>query len=254
MDPLPASEVRRRGTRMRRRNNALAAVGGVAAVALHRHAAGDGGHRATAPTPRPPVTQPVPGRVGARRSRPTSRSTDGMPDGATAMDRRPYGTGSTSAARTPAARSRTAPERPTSPAQPSTRPSSEGAEARTLALYPDDAAAIAATVALQELVADCGTDANGAGDPAAQRGRMPATWAATRRWSSPSRRRAATACSYDLTAMVVVRTGNAVYVVEQPHAAPAATQVVDAGRRTGSSRRSPAPVVDAMCVFAADPC
>jgi hypothetical protein len=34
MNPLPASEVRRRGTRMRRRNNALAAVGAVAAVAL----------------------------------------------------------------------------------------------------------------------------------------------------------------------------------------------------------------------------
>lgn len=34
MTPLPASEVRRRGTRMRRRNNALAAIGGVAAVAI----------------------------------------------------------------------------------------------------------------------------------------------------------------------------------------------------------------------------
>jgi len=34
MNPLPASEVRRRGTRMRRRNNALAAIGGVAAVAI----------------------------------------------------------------------------------------------------------------------------------------------------------------------------------------------------------------------------
>jgi len=34
MNPLPASEVRRRGTRMRRRNHALAAIGGVAAVAI----------------------------------------------------------------------------------------------------------------------------------------------------------------------------------------------------------------------------
>ncbi|MEJ2850355.1 MULTISPECIES: hypothetical protein [unclassified Nocardioides] len=32
MNPLPAAEVRRRGDRMRRRNNALAAVGGVAAA------------------------------------------------------------------------------------------------------------------------------------------------------------------------------------------------------------------------------
>ena len=34
MNPLPASEVRRRGTRMRRRNHAIAAIGGVAAVAI----------------------------------------------------------------------------------------------------------------------------------------------------------------------------------------------------------------------------
>lgn len=34
MNPMPAAEVRRRGNRIRRRNNALAAVGGVAAVAL----------------------------------------------------------------------------------------------------------------------------------------------------------------------------------------------------------------------------
>ena len=39
--PLPAAEVRRRGTRLRRRNNALAAIGGVAAVAIIATAAGD---------------------------------------------------------------------------------------------------------------------------------------------------------------------------------------------------------------------
>jgi hypothetical protein len=34
MDPMPASEVRRRGTRRRRRNTALATIGGIAAVAV----------------------------------------------------------------------------------------------------------------------------------------------------------------------------------------------------------------------------
>ena len=34
MNPLPASEVRRRGDRMRRRNTALATVGGVVAAAV----------------------------------------------------------------------------------------------------------------------------------------------------------------------------------------------------------------------------
>src|SRR6476620_11217103 len=34
VNPLPAAEVRRRGTRLRRRNNALAAVGALAVVAV----------------------------------------------------------------------------------------------------------------------------------------------------------------------------------------------------------------------------
>src|SRR5688572_3820996 len=34
VNPLPAAEVRRRGNRMRRRNNAVAAIAGVAAVAI----------------------------------------------------------------------------------------------------------------------------------------------------------------------------------------------------------------------------
>ena len=59
MNPLPASEVRRRGTRMRRRNNALAAVGGVAAVAIiATPLAMAATNKSTDTTP--PVTNPSP--------------------------------------------------------------------------------------------------------------------------------------------------------------------------------------------------
>src|SRR4051794_2663009 len=63
MTPLPASEVRRRGTRMRRRNNALATLGGVAAVAIIATPialAATGGPQG--PSPAPPVaSQPAGG-------------------------------------------------------------------------------------------------------------------------------------------------------------------------------------------------
>lgn len=59
MNPLPASEVRRRGTRMRRRNNALAAIGGVAAVAIiATPLAMAATNKSTDTTP--PVTNPSP--------------------------------------------------------------------------------------------------------------------------------------------------------------------------------------------------
>ncbi|MBA2954006.1 hypothetical protein GON03_06715 [Nocardioides sp. MAH-18] len=63
MTPLPAAEVRRRGTRMRRRNNALATLGGVAAVAIIATPialAATGSD--SSPTPAPPVaSQPAGG-------------------------------------------------------------------------------------------------------------------------------------------------------------------------------------------------
>lgn len=54
MTPLPAAEVRRRGTRIRRRNNALAAVGGLAAVAaIAVPFAVFAGNQASTPEPQP---------------------------------------------------------------------------------------------------------------------------------------------------------------------------------------------------------
>ena len=76
MDPLPASEVRRRGTRLRRRNTALATVGGVAAVAIIAAPviALTGHPRSTAPEPAP---SPSPSWVQTIPS--DFPLTDGMP-------------------------------------------------------------------------------------------------------------------------------------------------------------------------------
>ncbi|WP_121258196.1 hypothetical protein [Nocardioides ferulae] len=67
VDPLPATEVRRRGDRMRRRNNALTAVGGIAAatilVATPLALATDGGSRSDRPIP--PASQGTDGSDGS---------------------------------------------------------------------------------------------------------------------------------------------------------------------------------------------
>lgn len=59
MTPLSASEVRRRGARIRRRNNALAGVGALAAVAVIAtpFAVFAGNNTSSTPDPAPPVTQ-----------------------------------------------------------------------------------------------------------------------------------------------------------------------------------------------------
>ncbi|MFC7495171.1 MULTISPECIES: hypothetical protein [unclassified Nocardioides] len=60
MNPLPADEVRRRGTRIRRRNNALATIGAVAAVAIIATpiALAAGGGNPGRPTPAPATEPP----------------------------------------------------------------------------------------------------------------------------------------------------------------------------------------------------
>jgi hypothetical protein len=77
MTPLPATEVRRRGTRLRRRNNALAAAGGLAVVAaIVAPIAIAAGHTSSA-RPLPPSHQ-----VEWRQTVPTDFAlTTGMPQG-----------------------------------------------------------------------------------------------------------------------------------------------------------------------------
>ncbi len=60
MDPLPAAEVRRRGTRLRRRNHALAAVGAVAVVTLIAAPIALAANRTTSSDPQPVGPSPSP--------------------------------------------------------------------------------------------------------------------------------------------------------------------------------------------------
>ncbi|MCW2792569.1 MAG: hypothetical protein JWO76_1667, partial [Nocardioides sp.] len=94
VNPLPASEVRRRGNRMRRRNNALAAVGGLAAVALIAvplaiTAHGDDRTGIDPANPSPTLTtepavstawvQEIPGSFPLTRGMPATNGHDGSP-------------------------------------------------------------------------------------------------------------------------------------------------------------------------------
>lgn len=86
MDPLPAAEVRRRGTRMRRRNNVLAGVAAVAVVAVVATPlallAGDRGSDGLQPAPDPPsVTwvQTIPADFPLTDGLPATNGHDGSP-------------------------------------------------------------------------------------------------------------------------------------------------------------------------------
>ena len=94
MNPLPASEVRRRGTRMRRRNHALAALGGVAAVALIATPLAMAATNDRTDTTPPPATQsPSPTATWVQQIPADFPLTDDMSQGA-ASDRWPATAGS----------------------------------------------------------------------------------------------------------------------------------------------------------------
>ena len=83
VNPLPASEVRRRGTRMRRRNNAIAAVGAlavVAVVATPLAVVARGGDHAEPVARRHPVAEPDPDRRTRAGCRPSPAARRLRPD------------------------------------------------------------------------------------------------------------------------------------------------------------------------------
>jgi hypothetical protein len=255
MDPLPVAEVRRRGTRMRRRNNALAAIGGVAAVAIIATPlamAATGNRTDTTPpvTTQPPSpTQSVTQSVTWKREIPADFPiADGMPEGTT-VDKIPAPTGLVVCG-TEAGTTLTPSGSRRSLASASFEEGPEGTEVRTIALFPDDSAAIAATAALEDLVAGCTTDPNGTGDTLLNE-LGPGSLGGDASYVVTQQAQDSDGVLSQLTTMEVVRTGNAVYVVSSFTSA-GGQQVVD-----GEVQRlaeSSAPVIDAMCIFSADPC
>jgi hypothetical protein len=242
MNQLPASEVRRRGTRMRRRNNALAAIGGVAAVAIIATpiAMAATGTNSGSRDPDPaktasetpvvwvseiptdfPLTAGMPTRNGHDNSPVTARPTyesqaPEVCEGAGWTD-----TGATDVS------------------QAIYTGESEGGVSHAVAVYPTDREAGLTFMSLTTKIQACAvqtTDKNrrvevlGSGDPDSL------VYADI--YSDAG----------DHEAVQLVRVGNAIFEATTYGNGVPAQQTADA------LVKDAAPVVDAMCVFSADPC
>ncbi|GAA4712643.1 hypothetical protein [Nocardioides conyzicola] len=248
MNPLPASEVRRRGTRLRRRNHALAAIGGAAAVAIIATPIALAANRTTSSDPQP--VKPSPTVTWVTQIPADFPLTDGLPDG-TRVGSKAAPTGITACGTDPGAvASSGAGAGATSGASVSEQGTDGGTETRTLTLYDDDAAAAAATNALEDLVSGCPTDPNGTGAPLVN-AVGPGSLGGDASLVVTQQAQIDADLLADLTTMVVVRNGNAVYVVTS-HTSAGGPQVVDS--ETARLTEGSQPVVEAMCAFSADPC
>jgi hypothetical protein len=241
MNPLPATEVRRRGTRRRRRTNALVAVGSIAVVAAIAAPFGvlAGWQAAPSPTPAPaPATwiQDVPqdfplaeGMFGSPRVTDRSGVDPITLCGATAW----------------------------SPAAPvatvdlagATRRGLEEQAGRTLALYADDQAAGRALAEIRSAVQSCPRDENGTGAPLVHEALTP-DLGGDDSFTFIERSRSGRLLA-DLTLVEVVRAGNALYLDHSYGAAgddrAVATAVSLMGNRSEEVRTR-------LCAFTATGC
>lgn len=250
MTPLPASEVRRRGTRMRRRNNALATLGGVAAVAIIATPialAATGGPSAD---PQPPVaTQPA---GGWQQEVPADFDITALPtDAGFTFDERDetvvddlelcgttaFATGSDDTVTDTAGASTDA------------EPNTDGGTGRTLAVYADDDAAQAALDRLRQGVLDCPVQEQPPGLPLVNDvidGNVPGAEDSLV-WTNQAKDGQTLS---DLTVTEVVRVGNALYVAFSHTSAggPQAMGTIDI------LLNQSAPVVEQMCTFSIEGC
>jgi hypothetical protein len=259
VNPLPASEVRRRGNRMRRRNNALAAVGGLAAVALIAvplaiTASGDDrtGIDPANPSPTgttdPAVTaawvQEIPESFPLTDGFPETNGDDGSPvtvEHPTDLEVFPpcFGLGD----------ERSLPAPTVDKAGVDYRGESEDTRQAVLALYQDQDAASSALTQLEEDVAGCPSQSTGHKTYLfdaipSDSGEQSFTWT--------MRLRLGGELSSELYVVQNVRVGNAIYALSYYGAGGGNPEVIDhTARLMGVSS---APVISSMCVFAAEPC
>lgn len=241
MDPLPAAEVRRRGTRMRRRHQALATVGAVAAVAMIATPialAASGGNQGQ-PLP---VDQQPPG--GWTTTIPTDFPLKtGFPTPATT---RPAAVG----------------EIPNCGDWPSQKPAddlavryrgeSEDYAQRWLVVYPDEATAAAELDALRNATADCAPVPGGQGiEMFFSSVPAPDQLTADDAYAYTQQARHDDGLISDLTLVEVFRTGNAL-LYDSAYGSAGGDQAVqyELDRRTGAVE----PTVAAMCVFSIEGC
>jgi hypothetical protein len=263
VNPLPATEVRRRGTRMRRRNNALAAIAGVAAVAivavpLGLYAAGGNGSTpepvpadpAPSRTAEPPATEwlrKVPPSFPLGEGFPTTNASDGSP--VTVSDE--PGLDAITLCGVPAwSTTSAAPIRTQDAAGVSYAGESEDSRARTLAVYENDHAAEQAVAGLRTALENCPVDRTGSRAP--QQYDVSDADLGDEAFTFTQRSRDGAGFLGDLSVYQAVRVGNAVYLATYSGQGGANEQVI--AHTLQLMNADSAPVISDLCVFAAEPC
>ena len=258
VNPLPASEVRRRGTRMRRRNNAIAAVGALAVVAVIATPlavvarGGDDAGPGPIDTPSPGPTRTV-DDTGWLQTIPGDFDLTALPGDATFAftarddsvvdDLRFCGVPSFSTRDNPVEAVDTA-------GAVYGETGTESSAGRTLAVYKDDHLAAKALDIIEHDVSVCPSET--------EPGRAPLVYDAVDTelpadgsFVFTEQAKVDKDLLADLTVYQVARVGNAIYLATS-HTSAGGPQVADAEVRRMAALS--APVLSDMCVFAAEPC
>jgi hypothetical protein len=260
MNPMSPADVRRRGDRIRRRNNVLAGAGAVAAViAVATPFAVAAGHspsseRPVGPAGQPSATAPA---DGWRQTIPGGFDITALPQGAKfrfTVNRNGSVVDDVTICGRPAFSTRS--NDPAGPAVDTTgaawgEGNSEGSSGRTLAVYRNADEASAALRGLRDAVQSCPQEPrSAAGGPFVyDTVDLPAAGADESFVFDRQVQFDKTLLS-DLTAFEVARVGNALYL---------ASSYTTAGGDQASGTpvllvEQSQPVIDQMCVFSADPC
>jgi hypothetical protein len=258
VNSLPASEVRRRGDRMRRRNTALATVGGVVAAAVFIGTpvallAGDDDKGTVDPAdPSPSVTEDSPPRPAWLTEIPAGFPlTDGFPetnglDGSptTVVDNPALTTLQLCGTGWPTGGSADV-------AGISYTGESEDTRDRTLLLLEDDLAATTALDALEEAVQACPNQPTSGGDSVLESSLVDLDLGTEQSVVVAQQVRQDDGLLSQLTVTEVARSGNAIFV-ESSYGSAAGPAVVDF--ETQRLRERSARPLGAMCLFSAEPC
>lgn len=252
LNPLPPSEVRRRGDRLRRRRTAAAAVGGVLAAAIAIGTpvvalSGGNGERGDEPAPRPTATQaPTEPPGGWLTTIPEDFPlTSGFPD--------PAAEPHDQLAQDPSVLAVCGGEGFAGfvdNAVVTFRGESEDSSLRILAVYPDATAAAAELAEVRRSVAGCLPQPLAEGTSTVVDA-VPVDLGTEESFAFSQQVRFDDGLVSDLSLFLLGRTGNAIYV-DMAYTAAGGDQVV-AIERDRLEERSAAPL-SAMCVFAAEPC
>jgi ferredoxin len=256
VNALPASEVRRRGDRMRRRNTALATVGGVvaAAVFIGTPVALMSGNDDDVVQPAPPapsqtdspsdgewLTQ-IPAEFPLADSFPETNGLDGSPT--EVVDESVLTPVQLCGVEWPTGRSVDA-------AGITYTGESEDTSDRTLLLLEDEASAQASVDDLREAVRACPNQPTGGGDSVLLSSLVDQDLGTEDSVVVAQRVQFDDGLISDLTMTAVARTGNALFVVSSYGSAASDDVVAFEAERL--RERSAVPL-GAMCVFSADPC